>query len=80
MIAPRSGIGLRATAPPRIPNKINRRKPFPYNKSAYRHRNKIARMFCRLKDARRVATRYNKCADNFLSAVCLTAAIYFWLN
>ena len=63
-----------------IPNKTNRRKPFPYNKRAYRRRNKIERMFCRLKDARRIATCYDKCARNFLSAVCLIAAIYFWLN
>jgi transposase len=72
------------TLPPRrgttpvIPNKINR--PFPYNKRAYRHRNKIERNFCRLNDARRIATRYGKCAENFLSAVCLIAAIYLWLN
>ena len=52
---------------------INRRKPYPHNKRAYRHRNKIERMFCRLKDARRIATRYDKCANNFLSAVCLVA-------
>ena len=58
---------LRTT--PVIPNKINRRKPFPYNKRAYRHRNKIERMFCRLKDARRIATHYDKCAENFLK-VC----------
>jgi hypothetical protein len=37
-------------------------------------------MFCRLKEASRIATRYDKCAGNFLSAVCLIAAIYFWLN
>jgi transposase len=37
-------------------------------------------MFCRLKDARRIATRYDKSANNFLSAVCLVALIYFWLN
>jgi len=37
-------------------------------------------MFCRLKDARRIATRYDKCAETFLNAVCLIAAIYFWLN
>jgi putative transposase len=65
---------------PVIPNKINRRKPFPYNNRAYRHRNKIERMFCRLKDARRVATGYGKSARNFLGAVCLIAATYFWLN
>ena len=66
----RDWLARRGTTPV-IPNKINRRKPFPYNKRAYRHRNKIARMFCRLKDARRIATRYEKCAENFLSAVCL---------
>jgi transposase len=55
-------------------------KPYPHNKRAYRHRNKIERMFCRLKDARRIATRYYKRANNFLSAVCLVALIYFWLN
>jgi transposase len=54
--------------------------PIGYNKRAYRQRNKIERMFCRLKDARRIATRYYKCANNFLSAVCLIASIYFWLN
>ncbi len=75
----RDWLARRGTTPV-IPNKINRRKPFPYNKRAYRHRNKIERMFCRLKDARRIATRYDKCAENFLSAVCLIAAIYFWLN
>jgi transposase len=36
-------------------------------------------MFCRLKDFRRVATRYDKLARNFLSAVSLAAAIAFWL-
>ena len=61
-------------------NKINRRKPYPHNKRAYRHRNKIERMFCRLKDARRIATRDEKCANNFLSVVCLVALISFWLN
>jgi transposase len=36
-------------------------------------------MFCRLKDFSRVATRYDKLARNFLSAVHLAAAIAFWL-
>jgi transposase len=72
-------LSRRGTTPV-IPNKINRRKPYPHNKRAYRHRNKIERMFCRLKDARRIATRYDKCANKFLSAVCLVALIYFWLN
>lgn len=36
-------------------------------------------MFCRLKDFRRIATRYDKLARNFLSAVSLAAAVAFWL-
>jgi transposase len=35
--------------------------------------------FCRLKDFRRVATRYDKLALNFLSAVVLAAIIAFWI-
>jgi transposase len=35
-------------------------------------------MFCRLKDVRRIATRYDKRADNFLSAVLLAAAGTWW--
>jgi len=65
---------------PVIPNKTNRRKPFPYNKRAYRHRNKIERMFCRLKDARRIATRYDKCARNFPQSRLLDRRYLLWLN
>lgn len=36
-------------------------------------------MFCRLKDCRRVATRYDKLVRNFLSAASLAAAVAFWL-
>ena len=36
-------------------------------------------MFCRLKDFRRVATRYDKLARNLLSAVHFAAAVAFWL-
>jgi transposase len=35
--------------------------------------------FCRLKDFRRVATRYDKLAANFLSGVALATALAFWL-
>jgi transposase len=72
----RDWLTRRGTTPV-IPNKINRRKPYLHNKRAYRHRNKIARMFCRRKDARRSATRDDKCANTFLSAICLVALICF---
>jgi transposase len=63
---------------PVIPS-IRRRKPLiPYDVSAYRNRNLIERMFCRLKDFRRVATRYDKLARNFLAGVMLAAALIWW--
>jgi len=36
-------------------------------------------MFCRLKDFRRVATRYDQNATNFLAAICIAATVSFWL-
>jgi len=45
---------------PVIPNKSNRKKPHPFNKTRYKGRNVIERMFGRLKDFRWVATRYDK--------------------
>lgn len=58
---------------------IARRKPLiPYDRRLYRQRNLIERMFARLKDFRRVATRYDKLARNFLSGVSLAAAITWW--
>lgn len=37
-------------------------------------------MFCRLKDFRRIASRYDKLARNFLASVCIAATIAFWIN
>ena len=45
----------------------------------YRQRNAIERMFGRLKDVRRIATRYDRLARNFLVAVSLAAIICYWL-
>ncbi|MDR6305847.1 transposase [Nitrobacter vulgaris] len=45
----------------------------------YRSRNAIERMFCRLKDFRRIATRYDRLAINFLAAVCIAALVSYWL-
>jgi transposase len=63
---------------PVIPS-IRRRKPLiPYDERAYRQRNLIERMFCRLKDFRRIATRYDKLARNFLAGVLLAATLIWW--
>ena len=54
--------------------------PRPVAKSgSYRDRNAIERMFGRIKDFRRIATRYDKLARNFLAAVCLVATVCYWL-
>ena len=67
-------------ATPVIPNKSNRIALHKFNKRAYRGRNVIERCFCRLKDFRRIATRYDKLARNFLASVHLTALVAYWLN
>jgi putative transposase len=61
-----------------IPPNPTRKHPYRYDKRAYRGRNVIERMFCRLKDFRRIATRYDKRADIFLSAILLAAALVWW--
>jgi len=63
-----------------IPSTASRRAPIPYNARAYRKRNLVERMFCRLKDFRRVATRYDKLARNFLAGALIAAAVTWWLN
>ena len=67
--------GIRAC----IPGRKSRAKTVRYDKRRYRRRNRIEIMFGRLKDWRRVATRYDRCAKTFLSAVALAATVMFWL-
>ena len=64
---------------PVIPGKSNRKKRIRHNKKAYKKRNVIERCFGRLKDFRRIATRYDKLAGNFFSALCLVAIVAYWL-
>ena len=63
-----------------IPNKNNRMTLSPFKKRRDRRRNTIERLFCRLKDARRIATRYDKSAKTYLNAICLISIVYWWLN
>ncbi len=62
-----------------IPPKKNRTWKNCFSPFLYRDRNAIERMFCRLKDFRRTATRYDRLAQNFLAAVCLAAIVCYWL-
>lgn len=67
-------------ASPIIPNKSNRTNLHPFDPLVYRDRNVIERMSCRPKDFRRVATRDDKLAQNFLAAICLAAIVAYWRN
>jgi len=71
---------IKRGATPAIPNKSNRVHLHPFDKRAYKGRNVIERSFCRLKDFRRVATRYDKLARNFLVSVYLAAIVAFRIN
>jgi transposase len=64
---------------PNIPPKANRVWKKCFLPLLYRACNAIERMFCRLKDFRRIATRYGRLATNFLAAVCLAASVSYWL-
>jgi len=64
---------------PIIPGRINRKRTIRYDEKRYKDRWRIEAAFCRLKDFRRVATRYDKLAVNFLSAVALATIIAFWI-
>lgn len=64
---------------PIVPNKSNRTLPFRFDKKSYKQRHRIENAFCRLKDFRRIATRYDRLARNFLASVCLVAAIVWWI-
>ena len=61
-----------------IPPTAQRRTPIAYDRDAYRARNLVERLWCRLKDWRRVATRYDKLADNYLSSALIAAIMTYW--
>ena len=70
----RTFLDSRGTTPV-IPNKTNRKALFPFDAELYKLRNVIERTFCRLKDFRAIATRYDKTARNFLAGLSLLAAL-----
>jgi transposase len=73
----RSSLLLKGILPV-IPPKANRKKPIDCDFVAYRDRNRVERMFNRLKQFRRVATRYDKTALSFRSFLNIAAA-KMWL-
>jgi len=62
-----------------IPPKRNRKDPICFSKYLYRDRNLVERFFNKIKHYRRIATRYDKLAENFLAALKLVA-VRIWLR
>lgn len=62
-----------------IPPLRHRKVQHAYDKQLYRQRHKIENVFARIKDWRRIATRYDRCAHTFMSAICIAATVCYWL-
>ncbi len=62
-----------------IPSKSNRKIQIEHDRVLYRQRHWIENMFGRLKDWRRIHTRYDRCAHTFMSAIYIAATVIFWL-
>ncbi|MCA3720623.1 IS5 family transposase [Phenylobacterium sp.] len=70
-----AGRGTQAVIPPRK----NRKIQYDYDAAIYRQRNVIERMFRRLKDWRRIATRFDRNIKSFIGAIALAATVIRWL-
>ena len=62
-----------------IPPRPNRVRPPEFDRELYKARHLIENFFCKLKQFRAIATRYDKRAINFLAGV-YAASILIWLN
>ena len=62
-----------------IPPKANRTQPIACDFEIYRWRHLVENFFCNIKAFRRIATRYDRLARNFLASVCLVAAVVWWI-
>lgn len=63
-----------------IPPKKNRKSKPSYDWHLYKKRHFIENIFAKLKDWRRVATRYDRCAHTFMSAIHIAASFIFYLK
>ena len=66
-------------AAPNIPDKSNRKEKHCFSKTLYKERNLVERFFNRIKHFRRVATRFEKYAENYLAMIKL-ASIRIWMR
>jgi putative transposase len=63
-----------------IRNRTSRKQPYPFDPVTYRRRNIVERTFCRLKDFRRLATRYDRLDETFVATICIAAAVAYFLR
>jgi len=64
---------------PVIPPRVNRKVQYAYSKALYKTRNVIERSFGRLKDYRRIATRFDRNVHAYFAALCIAAAVIWWI-
>lgn len=74
----RAQLRARGTEPI-IPNAPYRKRLHPFDRAAYARRNLVERAFCRIKDFRRVATRYDRLAATYTASIALAAIIAWWI-
>ena len=65
---------------PCIPPRARCKSPATHCKTLYKQRHKVENMFAKLKDWRRIAMRYDRCAHTFFSAIQIAAIVIFWIN
>lgn len=70
----RAALGEHGIAPC-IPSKRNRKILIPHDRPHYRQRHRIENIFGKLKEWRRIHTRYDRCAHTFMSAICIAATV-----
>jgi transposase len=74
----RAWLADRGTTPI-IPPKRHRKAKLPFDAVAYKQRNVIERMFCRFKDWRRVAMRFDRNIKSFMATIAIAATVIWWL-
>jgi len=65
---------------PCIPPRKGRNAPASFCKITYKQRHKVENMFAKLKDWRRIATRYDRRADIFMAAITIAAIVIWWIQ
>ena len=61
-------------------NGKNRNNPYDFDAVSYKRRNVVERTFCRLKDFRRLATRFDRLDETFMATLCIAAALAYFLK